>query len=32
MIRGSCLCGEIRFEYARAVTQVGIPEGVRNAS
>jgi hypothetical protein len=24
MIRGSCLCGEIRFEYARAVTQVGM--------
>ena len=24
MIRGSCLCGGLRFEYARAVTQVGI--------
>ena len=24
MIRGSCLCGEVRFEYARAVTQVGM--------
>ena len=24
MIRGSCLCGGIRFEYARAVTQVGM--------
>jgi hypothetical protein len=24
MIRGSCLCGGIRFEYARAVTQVGL--------
>jgi len=22
--RGSCLCGEVRFEYARAVTQVGM--------
>ena len=24
MIRGSCLCGEVRFEYARSVTQVGM--------
>ena len=24
MIRGSCLCGGIRFEYGRAVTQVGM--------
>jgi hypothetical protein len=24
MIRGSCLCGGIRFEYSRAVTQVGM--------
>ncbi len=24
MIRGSCLCGGIRFQYARAVTQVGM--------
>jgi hypothetical protein len=24
MIRGSCLCGGIRFAYARAVTQVGM--------
>jgi hypothetical protein len=24
MIRGSCLCGGIRFECARAVTQVGM--------
>ena len=24
MIRGSCLCGGVRFEYARAVTQVGM--------
>jgi hypothetical protein len=24
MIRGSCLCGSVRFEYARAVTQVGM--------
>ena len=24
MIRGSCLFGEVRFEYARAVTQVGM--------
>jgi hypothetical protein len=24
MVRGSCLCGGVRFEYARAVTQVGM--------
>jgi hypothetical protein len=24
MIRGSCLCGAVRFEYARAVTQIGM--------
>ena len=24
MVRGSCLCGSIRFEYARAVTQIGM--------
>jgi hypothetical protein len=24
MIRGSCLCGEVRFEYSRAVTHVGM--------
>jgi hypothetical protein len=24
MVRGSCLCGGIRFEYARAVTGVGL--------
>jgi hypothetical protein len=24
MVRGSCLCGGIRFEYARAVTQIGM--------
>ena len=24
MIRGSCLCGGVRFEYGRAVTQVGM--------
>ncbi len=24
MTRGSCLCGEVRFEYTRAVTQVGM--------
>ena len=24
MIRGSCLCGEVRFAYSRAVTQVGM--------
>jgi hypothetical protein len=24
MIRGSCLCGAVRFEYDRAVTQVGM--------
>jgi hypothetical protein len=24
MIRGSCLCGEVRFQYTRAVTQVGM--------
>jgi hypothetical protein len=24
VIRGSCLCGEVRFEYSRAVTQVGM--------
>jgi hypothetical protein len=24
MIRGSCLCGNVRFEYGRAVTQVGM--------
>ncbi len=24
MIRGSCLCGAVRFQYARAVTQVGM--------
>ena len=24
MIAGSCLCGGVRFEYARAVTQVGL--------
>lgn len=24
MIRGSCLCGAVRFEYGRAVTQVGM--------
>ena len=24
MIRGSCLCGAVRFEYSRAVTQVGM--------
>lgn len=24
MIRGSCLCGAVRFEYARAVTGVGM--------
>lgn len=24
MIRGSCLCGGVRFRYARAVTQVGM--------
>jgi hypothetical protein len=24
MIRGSCLCGGVRFEYARAVTQVSM--------
>src|SRR4029453_454528 len=24
MIRGSCLCGAIRFEYDRAVTQIGM--------
>ena len=24
MIRGSCLCGALRFEYSRAVTQVGM--------
>jgi hypothetical protein len=23
-IRGSCLCGEVRFQYTRAVTQVGM--------
>ena len=24
MVRGSCLCGAVRFQYARAVTQVGM--------
>jgi len=24
MIRGSCLCGEVRFGYTQAVTQVGM--------
>ena len=24
MIHGSCLCGRVQFEYARAVTQVGM--------
>jgi hypothetical protein len=24
MIRGSCLCGDVRFEYARAVTPVSM--------
>ena len=24
MVRGSCLCGGIRFEYSRAVTQIGM--------
>jgi hypothetical protein len=24
MVRGSCLCGGVRFEYSRAVTQVGM--------
>ena len=23
MIRGTCLCGGVRFEHSRAVTQVG---------
>jgi hypothetical protein len=24
MVRGSCLCGSVRFQYSRAVTQVGM--------
>ena len=24
MVRGSCLCGSVRFEYSHAVTQVGM--------
>jgi hypothetical protein len=24
MVRGSCLCGGVRFEYTRAVTQIGM--------